>query len=747
MRADAPAATGVVAIGRTHGALAPKIRAAAGVAALVAGGLVAGSAQALPSFEAVRAAHRPSDVTVLDRQGTPIQTLRVDPSVRRLGWVALQDMSPALLRAIVLSEDRSFHEHAGVDWAAVARSAWANAWNTRTRGASTLTMQLAGLLDEDLARPAGGRSAAQKLGQVVVAKQLEARWKKSEILEAYLNRVAFRGELVGIQALSQTLFGKWPSGLDQQEAAVAAALVRGPNAAPATVAQRACGVLTLQGASCTGLTALTETALVRRAGMPLGEQLAPHAARQLKPGADGPSVRTTLVAPLQRLAIASLRSHLAELAGRQVEDGAVLVLDNRSGEVLAWVGSSGSLSGAAQVDGVLARRQPGSTLKPFVYGLAFERRLLTPASLLDDSPAQLATANGVYAPQNYDRDFKGWVSARTALGASLNVPAVRVAAMLPPDALFQRLNAFGLALSESGGYHGHALALGGADVTLLALTNAYRTLANGGLYTPVAPLRADGGLAPVPRRVADAAAVHLVTDILADNGARVRTFGFDSALAVRGHAAVKTGTSKDMRDNWCIGYTDRYTVGVWVGNASGAPMHDVSGVSGAAPVWRALVQALHADRVSQPPRMPAGVVASDLVYTGDPGARIEASRPELFLAGTEQARWQPGTQMPGGGMPARAFGIRQPRDGSLFAIDPDIPPAAQRIRFVGERGTWVLDGRRLGTGTDWSWAPWPGRHELQLVARDGRVLQQVRFEVRGAGVRSAATAPLRRTTN
>jgi penicillin-binding protein 1C len=129
--------------------------------------------------------------------------------------------------------------------------------------------------------------------------------------------------------------------------------------------------------------------------------------------------------------------------------------------------------------------------------------------------------------------------------------------------------------------------------------------------------------------------------------------------------------------------------------------------------------------------------------------RIEASRPERFLAGTEQVAWRPGTQVSGGGVPARAFGIRQPRDGSLFAIDPDIPPAAQRIRFVGERGTWVLDGRRLGTDTEWSWAPWPGRHELRLVARDGRVLQQVRFEVRGAGLRATAAAPgapLRRTT-
>ena len=160
---------------------------------------------------------------------------------------------------------------------------------------------------------------------------------------------------------------------------------------------------------------------------------------------------------------AALRRQLAELGGRNVEDGAIVVLDNASGDVLAWVGANGATSAAAQVDGVLARRQPGSTIKPFVYQLAFERRLLTPASLLDDSPAQIATAAGLYLPQNYDRDFKGWVSARTALGASLNVPAVRVGAMLGPDAVFERLVALGLAPVESAGFHGHALALGSAD--------------------------------------------------------------------------------------------------------------------------------------------------------------------------------------------------------------------------------------------------------------------------------------------
>ncbi len=684
------------------------------------------AAQALPSFEEVRSAHRPSDIVLLDRHGVPVQTLRVDRSVRRLPWVPIEEMSPALRRAVVLSEDRRFHEHSGVDWRAVAGSAWGNLWNTRTRGASTLTMQLAGLIDDGLARPEGGRSVARKFGQALTATLLERRWSKSQILEAYLNSVPLRGELVGVAAIAQTMFGKHASGLDDAEAAIVAALVRAPNAAPERVAQRACEVLRQQALGCDGLAVITQAALERRGGMPLSEQLAPHFARQVIDPAGPARQASMLDARVQRLAIASLRRQLAELSGRNVEDGAIVVLDNVSGAVLAWVGANGATSAAAQVDGVLARRQPGSTIKPFVYQLAFERRLLTPASLLDDSPAQIATAAGLYLPQNYDRDFKGWVSVRTALGASLNVPAVRAGVMLGADALFARLDAFGLGLSESGGYHGHALALGSADVTLLALTNAYRALANGGVFSAPS-LRGDEQSS---RRIADAAAVHLVTDILADNAARARTFGLDSALATRGFAAVKTGTSKDLRDNWCIGFTDRYTVGVWVGNASGEAMHEVSGVSGAAPIWRELTGRLHEGRPSRAPARPPGVVAQRVVFDD----QREAPRDELFLAGTEQARLAATAQL----APARRFGITSPRDGSRFALDPDIPPASQQIVFEGERGTWVLNGRRLGTAGSLRWAPWPGRHELVLLDARGRALQTVRFEVRGATLKSAA---------
>jgi penicillin-binding protein 1C len=241
-----------------------------------------------------------------------------------------------------------------------------------------------------------------------------------------------------------------------------------------------------------------------------------------------------------------------------------------------------------------------------------------------------------------------------------------------------------------------------------------------------------GGATSAERRIAEAASVHLVVDILADNAARSRTFGRASSLATRGFAAVKTGTSKDLRDNWCIGFTDRYTVGVWIGNASGEAMHEVSGVSGAAPIWHELVGALQAGRPSRAPARPAGVVSRRIVFEAD----REPARDELFVAGTEQAKLHGTAQLD----VRRAFGITSPRDGSRFALDPDIPPAAQQILFEGERGVWWLNGRRVGQGSTVRWAPWPGRHELELRDARGRVVHSVRFEVRGAALKSTAAA-------
>ena len=751
-------------------ALASRYRAAA-LGALLGLASCLASAQ---TFDAIRTEHRPSDTLILDRHGAVLQRLRTDASVRRGEWVPLARTSPALRQALVLSEDRRFYEHAGVDWRAVSAAAWANLWNTRTRGASTLTMQLAGLLDEDLRLGTGGRTLRQKVGQAVMATQLERSWRKDQILEAYLNLVPFRGELVGIDALARTLFAKAPHGLQDSEAAIAAALVRAPNARPALVAERACGVLkAMRGASahvdCVALDMQTEVALSRRA-YAASDGVAPHAARRVlaawraaHPDAPLPArLPSTLDATLQRIALQTLTQHIQELRGRNVEDGAVLVLDNASGQVLAWVGSTGALSAAAEVDGVLAPRQPGSTLKPFLYAQALAERRLTAASLIDDSPAHLQTGGGLYIPQNYDRRFKGWVSARTALASSLNVPAVRTLVMVSPEAFAHQLGALGIALREGGGYYGYSLALGSAEMPLLQLTNAYRVLANGGRFSAVA---LQPGGAPVFRPAIDPAASFIVSDILADTNARAPTFGSDSLLATRFWTAVKTGTSKDMRDNWAVGYSQRYTVGVWVGNASGAAMWDVSGTSGAAPVWAELMRQLHGaggrgGSGSRAPTAPAGVVAQRVRFGDD----VEAARTEWFIAGTEQplfamdtgasradassARASKSSELNRSvrtGEDAVPPRITAPQDGTILALDPDIPPARQRLTLTAEAGSaapgalrWWIGQREIGRGGSAQWLPWPGRHVVQLRDAQGRVHDERRLEVRGAGVKATA---------
>lgn len=734
------------------------MRAKAAIGLWLAGLAAAQPVAANPGFAEVRAAWRPSDVIVLDRHGTPLQRVRQDKRALRLDWLRLADTSAPLRYALLLSEDRRFYQHSGVDWSGVAAAAWGNLWHSRTRGASTLTMQLAGLLDADLKAGSGGRSLWQKLGQTWSASALEKQWRKDEILEAYLNLVSFRGELVGLPAVSRALFGKWPQGLNRQESAIIVALLRGPNAEPERVAARACGILrdmaldtarqqrrppppdaTLQR-DCDRASIQTRQALARR--LPVVDaqaQLAPHFAQkvlQQQPQTAGSVLRSTLDAALQRYASALLQRHLLALRQRNVQDGALLVLDNASGDILAWVGSSGALSAAANVDGVTALRQAGSTLKPFLYQLALQQHYLTAASLLDDSPLDLQTAAGLYAPQNYARDFKGPVSVRSALGASLNIPAVRTITMVGPTALRDRLYALGLhSLQQDGDYYGYSLALGAADVRLIELANAYRTLAQGGQYS--APRWTLAQPPATPQRQLDAASSFIVSDMLADRSARARTFGLESVLSTRYWSAVKTGTSKDMRDNWAIGYSRHYTVAVWVGNASGEPMWDVSGMHGAAPVWQGVMDWLQRGRPSLPPTPPAGVSQRRVRYAGGE----EATRQEYFLAGTERTLIT--GQRRGSAQPP---GIVSPLGGSIYAVDPDVPPANQRL-LLQARGVaaaqWWLDGRLLGRGERLPWFPWPGRHVLELRDGRGKVVERVRFEVRGAVAKPGTQRPAR----
>jgi penicillin-binding protein 1C len=734
------------------------------------------------TFEQEKQAFTSSDSLLLDRHGEVFHRLRTDSSVRRGQWVALADMSPALRTAMVLSEDKRFYEHSGVDWRAVSAAAWGNVLNQRTRGASTLSMQLAGLLDDGPRKGVERRNIVGKVAQAYSATLLEQHWRKDQILEAYLNLVPFRGEMQGIDALSRTLFGKAAHGLDEREAAITAALVRAPNATARVVAQRACGVLramqSIEAQHCDAVEAYTEAVLPRKA-FASSDGIAPHVARQLisavalpsklSHGAAGKdtvppsappqaSVRSSLDAKLQRFATQSLEQHLQELKGRNVEDGAVVVIDNASGELRAYVGSSGALGSAQEVDAAAALRQAGSTLKPFLYAQAIAEKRLTAASLVEDSSAHIPTASGLYIPQNYDRSFKGWVSVRTALGASLNVPAVRTLVMVSPDAFARQLRALGLPLKNEGDYYGYSLALGSADVSLLSLTNAYRALANGGRCSATSLVMQPK---PVFKDCINPQASFIVSDILRDPMARARSFGTDSVLATRINAAVKTGTSKDMRDNWAVGYSQRYTVGVWVGNASGESMWDVSGTSGAAPVWAAVMQYLHpqgdgnALPVTQQAAAhtpPAGLLRVPTRFA----QAQEAPRAEWYIHGTEQTvisqdtttliasrainHWATGQKaLQNAAENTSAAQIVQPAQGSIIALDPDIPPKRQRLQLLANAQAvrWLLDGKPLAQGAQAQWLPWPGKHVITLVDAQGDVLDEVRIEVRGAAVRTA----------
>lgn len=652
--------------------------------------------------------HPSSSAWLLDRHGAVMQEVRVDFSRRQGEWQPLSAISPALKRTVVAFEDKRFYEHGGVDLRALANALRQNFKGESRRGASTLTMQLAGFLQPELA--SGARKGWWgKLRQMAAAWRLERRLAKPQILEAYLNLAPFRGEARGVAAASAMLFGKGASALTQDEALLLVALLPAPQAPPARVAARACRYAGQADDSpaCERLHRLAQAALPGQSTWEMAAA-APHLANRLKPSA-GARIRTTLDLDLQRRAAAALEAQLSQLTSEDVEDGAVLVLDNASGEVLAYVGSRRAAR-QHQVDGVRAQRQAGSTLKPFLYALAIERQILTAASGLDDSPVAIPTPSGQYVPQNYDRRFKGRVNVRTALAGSLNVPAVRTLLLTGVEPLHQQLLQLGLPLVKDADFYGYALALGSPEVDLWSLTNAYRALANGGRASEARLLPGPGAAA---NSVIDPGAAFIVADILADRAARSVTFGLENPLATPFWSAVKTGTSKDMRDNWCVGFSQRFTVGVWVGNFDGRPMRGVSGVTGAAPVWLELMQALHATPGTAPAAPPG----------------VEWQHGEWFIAGTA-----PAAGRAAGVAPAETR-ISYPGEGAILALDPDIPPAMQRV-FLNATGAsdvvWVLNGKRLGKAGVVAWAPVPGKHTLQLVANaGGRVLDSVQFQVRG----------------
>lgn len=611
-----------------------------------------------PLPEELARPHQEASLILLDRHG---EVLREVPSSRNgvSRWVSLDQVAPVLVQATILAEDRRFHLHPGVDPLALLRSAWINLRAGRVlTGGSTLTQQLVRNL-----RPAGPRGVGTKILEAWEAVRMEVHFSKAEILEAYLNRVPYGNGAYGIEAASRRYFQKSASRLSPAEAAALAVLPRAPEALdlvsrPQEVAALQRDLLERMGEA--GILAeedLREALEVPLLAAPMHDRFAaPHfcdlVLAGLPPAAGSQQVRTSLDASLQGLAEDLLEAHLARLAGQNVGNGAVVILDVATGEILAMVGSRNYFDPAAgQVNAALALRSPGSTLKPFMYGLALERGR-TAASVLPDLEFHPDGARDGFLPRNYDWTHHGPVRLRTALACSYNLAAVRTLQELGPQALLGRLHELGFTcLDRPASHYGTGLTLGDGEVCLLDLALAYRALARGGLYGPARPVlaSADGGTwKPVPtlpsRQVMDPGACFVLSDILADPEARAPAFGRHGPLSLPFPCAAKTGTSKDYRDNWTLGYTPRHVVGVWVGNFDGRSMVGASGVTGAAPLFRDLMLALRAREEAQaPPRAaetgfvaPAGVVQAAVcpVSGHRPGLDCPGSMSEWFLPGT-----------------------------------------------------------------------------------------------------------------
>jgi len=601
---------------------------------------------------------------IFDRNGAVLYD-SARPDGGRNRDIPLDEMPEVLRNAVIATEDPSFYDNAGVAPLAILRAAWDNLRHWRLRsGGSTITQQLA----RNLYLDPGQRSSPslrRKLYETFLAVRLTASRSKDDILETYLNRIYFGNLAYGVEAAARTYFGKPARDLDLAESAFLAGLPQSPTTYdPFTrfeaARQRQATVLRLMNergyiTPDEREAALAEPLRLNAAPFPIEaphfvvyvQSLLPSLLSDEVVAAGGLRVYTTLDLSLQRTAQATVSRRVEGLKDHEAKDGALVALDPRTGEVLAMVGSADyfneAIDGAVNV--ALAPRQPGSAIKPVVYAAALEAGF-TPATMLLDIPTTFATASGQpYAPSNYDRTFHGPVSLREALASSYNVPAVELLSRVGVDRAVALGRAMGLT-TFAGGRFDLSLTLGGAEVRLLDLVGAYAVLAAGGIRRePVAVLRVEDARGRVlyqrpesaGERVLAATTAYLLSDILSDNAARSPGFGEWSALRLPFPAAVKTGTTSDFRDNWTVGYTPDLVVGVWVGNADNSPMRDVSGVSGAAPIWHEVMEEAQKGRApswfDEPPGLvrrevclPSGLLVTDW---------CRRRRLELFVAGTE----------------------------------------------------------------------------------------------------------------
>ncbi len=708
-------------------------------------------------------------IAFTDRNGLPLGTL-LTRDQEHTAVVPLKQVSPQFIHAILAAEDGTFYQHGALDLKAIAR-ALQEAIHARRiiSGASTITMQLARMLNPSR------RTLLGKVQEVWLSWRLTAGMSKDEILSAYINRLPMGGNIYGVEAASRTYFSISASDLNLAQASLLAALPNNPTYFDPyqhypRLKHRQKYILNRMLLDKYITSAEAERAYSEEISFQSRQQgiiAAPHflfwlASQQrtpprqrggVAPGWGSDSIRTTIDRPLQQFVEAQVQRVVSSLAANNVHQAAALIIDNHSGEVLAYVGSPDYFDQAklGRNDGVQALRQPGSTLKPFLYELALEKGIIFTNSILADVPAHYAIPGAkLYSPTDYNQSFLGPVRVRMALANSLNVPAVRVLEKVGVQTFLDRLHDLGFEhLTHPAQYYGLGLTLGSGEVSLWELATGYLNIARLGEATPLVttfphpplptPVRA--GL-PRPYPLPNSPTWELITDMLSDRHARATAFGVDSVLNLPFPSAVKTGTSSHFRDTWTVGFTTDYTVATWVGNFDGTSMRQVSGVTGAAPLWNRIM--LHLHEYQEPAGFPPPEGMQKLpicAISGLPPSPDCTSVVQEYFYPEDRIKYEHLLNVPGKNhewlaAPSHlSAGIKifSPHNRDLFLLYPG-EEAKQRLEFklagtLSQPVEWWLNGEKLATQSSHSlfWQLHPGNWTLEV--RSGEMSDSVNFQV------------------
>jgi penicillin-binding protein 1C len=733
----------------------------------------------IPLSQADIARQRFHSVKFYDRNGELLQEVLSQNSTRSV-YVKREKVSPYFIDAIIAAEDKNFYRHKGIDSWAVLRAAWQNIRSGEiVSGASTITLQLSRMID-----PAS-RTILNKIQEAYRAYRMEAGMDKDAILAEYINRLPMGGNLYGIESAARTYFGISSNDLTLTQATFLAAIPNAPNRLnpyhnlteikhrQKLILERMVGLGMIPDKRVAGV--LKEKVLLKPQK---ANFLAPHFVFNLMENLPNKSqmVLTTIDNNLQKMVARQISEVLSNLKFYHVTNAAVLLVDNHTGDVLAYAGSADyfNYDHSGQVDGIRALRQPGSTLKPFLYLLAMEEGF-HPATLISDLPTHYRMPEGVYSPKNYSESFHGPVRLREALANSLNVPAVRTLAKIGVDKFLTRLREYRFdSLGETADHYGVGLALGGAEVSLYELTRAYSCLARSGNFHSLREIsKLDGkrfSSSSGNRKISLDQYNYLIAHILSDHYARTSEFGFRSVLNLPFPCAVKTGTSFRFCDNWTVGYTTDFTLGVWVGNFDHSPMMRVSGITGAGPLFAKIMLMLYSDteypeKFPQPegisrisicplsgqkagPHCPTKL--SEFIPERD-FKKISATMCDMHtgkigesttLIPVKYRDWadELGFSIKYPEMPQKNLQIVHPKNGAIYQRLPNLAPAYQSIRIQLECSApqesidWYLNNQHIKTTRfdhQFLWPSQPGVFELKAVAKNADHLTSlVKFEVK-----------------